>query len=445
MPQNPDEHAKPLSNGYLLLSLLLLAYILSFIDRNIMAILVGPIRNEFQINDFQYGILNGVAFSLLYTFLGIPIGMLADRKNRKNIIAIGTAFWSVMTFLCGLATGFLSLFIARMGVGVGEAALSPPAHSLLSDYFHKDKLPTIMSIFTLGIPVGIGISYSLGGWVYGLLVEMGSIHLAIVGELKPWQATFMIVGLPGIILAIAISRVVEPKRTGLAPISEELNVNTHSDKQLIGYLIKHKAVYINIFIAIGSLAIVGYGFMMWFVEHMSRAFETPAHELGKSFGLMYLLAGSIGTLFGAWLANTLVQKGYADASVRVVWLVSALWIIPAGIAPLMPSLALAQLLAVPCVFLLNAYFGVSIAALQLITPNQMRAQVSAVLLFMGNVFGLVVGPMIIGFLSDHAFSSSDNLSLAYALSSTGFIFCTLAAILSGFSLKPYRLLASDYD
>ncbi|NRA40723.1 MAG: MFS transporter [Pseudomonadales bacterium] len=421
---------------------------MSFIDRNIMAILVGPIREEFQINDFQYGVLNGVAFSLLYTFLGIPIGILADRSNRKNIIAVGTAFWSIMTFVCGLASGFFSLFAARMGVGVGEAALSPPAHSLLSDYFSPQKLPTIMSIFTLGIPVGIGISYSLGGWVYSWLVELDQLSLPFIGALAPWQATFMIVGLPGLLLAAAIYAMQEPKRQGLAkPLSTEPSdhMQTMQLGQMLAYLGQHRRVYLNIFITIGLLAIVGYGFMMWFVEHMSRRFSVPAYELAKPFGMLYLLAGSCGTLFGAFFASWLVKRGYQDASLRVLWIVSIAWVLPAGFAPLADQLWLAQLLAIPCVFLLNAYFGVSIAALHIISPNQMRAQVSAVLLFMGNVFGLVFGPMLIGWLADYVFSAYAASALGLALAACGFVCCSLAAVLSGFSLRPYAALAASLN
>lgn len=429
--------------AYWVVLLLLLAYILSFIDRNIMAILVGPIRDEFAINDFQYGILNGVAFSLLYTFLGIPIAWMADKKSRKNIIAIGTAFWSVMTFLCGLASGFYSLFIARMGVGVGEAALSPPAHSLLSDMFSKEKLPTIMAIFTLGIPVGVGVSYSLGGWIYGVLAENQGLTVPLLGTLKPWQATFMLVGLPGLVLAFFISRLQEPLRTGLR-LSQNAEEGV-SLKQAFCFILANKGVYLNTFFSISALSIVGYAFMMWFVEHMSRVYGEPAHELGKSFGWMYLVSGSIGTLFGAWFVGVLSKKGYKDAGIRVVLLVAFAWVIPAIAAPQMPSLAWAFYVAAPCVFLLNAYFGVSIAALQLVTPNDVRAQVSAVLLFSTNVAGLVIGPMIVGFLSDSVFTGFKEQALGHALSSVGAVFCTVAGVLLVFALKPYQRMLSALE
>jgi MFS family permease len=433
--------SQPLSNRYFLLILLLGAYILSFIDRNIMAILVEPIRAEFQISDFEYGLLNGLAFTFLYAILGVPIGWLADRKSRKNIIALGTSVWSVMTFLCGLATGFYSLFLARIGVGVGEAALSPPAHSLLADYFDKKALPSVMAIFTLGIPVGVGISYSLGGWIYGILLDNKELLLNVFGGIKPWQATFMLVGLPGLLVAACIFFMVEPKRQGLLE-----NKKTHSEislSHLLDFLWKHKTVYASIYCSIACLAIMGYGFMMWFVAHMSRVYHVESHIIGKDFGLMYLVFGTLGTLFGALLSTFLTKRGYTDAGIRTVFIVAVLWLLPAIAAPLMPTLQWAFILSAPCIFLLNAYFGVAIAALQLCTPNQMRAQASAMLLLMGNIFGLAVGPAIIGLLSDRVFEGEH--SLAYALSTVAAIFCPLAIMLVYRSLKPYQQLLAKAD
>lgn len=427
-----------IGNRHVVLALLLLAYILSFIDRNIMAILVGPIRDDFNISDFEYGLLNGLAFSLMYTFLGIPIGWLADRRNRTRIIAWGTGFWSVMTVLCGLSSGFASLFLARVGVGVGEAALSPPAHSLLSDYYPKRQLPVVMAIFTLGIPVGVGVSYSVGGWVYGWFAAYGSVSVPWLGELRPWQLTFMMVGLPGFLLALLLARVVEPVRTGLLHQQAAM-----SFADVSGFLRQHRRVYFAVFAAVACLAIMGYGFMLWFVAHMSRVYGIPEYQISKVFGLLYLLCGSLGTLFGAWLSGWLAARGHADAGVRTILVVALLWLLPAVLAPLMPTVQTAYLMAAPCIFLLNGYFGVSIASLQLVTPNQMRAQVSAVLLFMGNVFGLAIGPALIGLLSDRLFSGSH--SLGYALACIGALFCPLAIACLWSSLPAYRRLLGQAD
>ncbi len=430
----------PISNKYWVLTLLLIAYILSFIDRNIMAILVGPIREDFSISDQQYGWLNGVAFTFMYVILGVPIAFLADKKSRKNIIAVGTAVWSVMTFLCGAANGFNGFFLARMGVGVGEAALSPPAHSLLADYFDQKMLPTVMAVFTLGIPIGVGVSYSLGGWIYGLVEAYGGMHLPFLGWVKPWQATFMLVGFPGLFLALAIFKLIEPPRTGV--LKDVKQDNSHLPlSECLQFLWRQRGVYLPVFVAISCLSVVGYSFMMWFVAHASRVYGSPEFEIGKTFGLIYLAGGVMGTLFGAWLSRLWVKKGLLDAALRVATTVAALWLLPAIFVTQVPTLIWAYCLAVPCIFFLNAYFGVSIAAIQIITPNQLRAQTSAILLFCTNVCGLALGPILVGFLSSSVFSGI--MSLAHALTTVAVIFCPLAVLLFLLALKPYQVLINQ--
>ena len=344
-----------------------------------------------------------------------------------------------MTFLCGMATGFYSFFIARMGVGVGEAALSPPAHSILSDYFDKEKLPTVMAIFTLGIPVGVGVSYSLGGWVYGLVAEQGGLVLPLLGAVKPWQATFMIVGAPGLIVAALIYKIVEPPRTGVV-LTENVR-ETVTILQTLQYIWLHKRVYVAVFLAISALSIIGYSFMMWFVAHASRVYGIAEHEIGKSFGFMYMVFGIIGTVFGAWLSGILSKRGHVDAGLKVMLVVAILWLVPSVAVNYMPSLKMAYILAAPCIFCLNAYFGVSIAALQLVTPNQMRAQVSSLLLFSTNVFGLLIGPILVGTLSSDVFSGDQSLGNALAVVAA--VFCPLSIGLVVSSFGAYRKLLSQ--
>ena len=202
--------------------MLLLAYILSFIDRNAMAVLIGPIREEFAISDFQYSLLHGLAFSLFYIGLGLPIARLADRGNRTLIISIGVFVWSVMTCLCGLARSFTSLFLARVGVGIGEAALSPPAYSLLADFFAPQNLPRAIAVYTLGITFGGGLAYIIGSAVYQYFDESAQVVLPLVGALKPWQMTFVAVGLPGLLIVAMLALVREPPRRGAkSPAGEQ--------------------------------------------------------------------------------------------------------------------------------------------------------------------------------------------------------------------------------
>ncbi len=402
------------------LTVLLLAYILSFIDRNVMAILVGPIRESFDISDFQYGLLHGLAFTLFYTLLGLPIGRLADRGSRRTIIGVGVLLWSAMTCACGLVRGFGGLFTARMGVGVGEAALSPPAHSLLSDLFPAKVLPRAMSVFTLGITIGGGMAYMIGGWVLGAVGE-SEVSFPFVGALAPWQFTFILVGLPGFVVGALVWTIAEPARHG--------RTQAQGDAPTIGEVLRyfraHARAYAAIIGSVSMLSVLGYGTITWYVEMLIRNFGVTAREVGPSFGWIFVIAGSAGAIAGG-LAAERIGRRHRDAGLRVVVLAALLWILPGIAGPLMPSVETALLMAVPILFLMSSYFGPAIAALQTETPNEMRAVASALLLFSANLFGLGLGPPLVGALTTHLLGGDDTLPLALALLAG--VFAPLAAV-----------------
>jgi len=241
------------------LLVLLLAYILSFVDRNVMAVLIGPIRADFDISDFQYSLLHGFAFSMFYIFLGLPIARLADRGSRKWVVTAGVLVWSVMTCLCGFARGFASLFLARVGVGVGEAALSPPAYSLLSDYFSEESLPRAMAVYTLGITIGGGLAYIIGGAVYDYFSQPGAVVPPLLGELRPWQITFVIVGLPGVLLVALLAAMAEPPRRGAQPREGDYRI-----AEVAAHLRSRWQAYTSLVVGVSLLAVLGYGTMAWY-------------------------------------------------------------------------------------------------------------------------------------------------------------------------------------
>lgn len=434
------ESAKTSRQANYALLVLLLAYILSFIDRNAMAVLVGPIRADFDISDFQYSLLHGFAFSMFYIFLGLPIARLADRGSRKSIIAIGVFFWSVMTCLCGAAQSFKMLFVARMGVGVGEAALSPPAYSLLSDYFSSDALPRAMAIYTLGITLGGGLAYIVGGAVYEYFLVHGSVALPVLGELRPWQMTFVVVGLPGFALVALLSLMVEPPRKGGSSTGSD-KTESYSVSEVGQRLRNNWQAYTSLILGVSLLSVLGYGTMAWYPEFLVRNHGMDRAEAGSMFGLIFIIAGSAGTILGGWSVKPLLQRGYSDASIRIVMWIAIIWMIPAAIGPMLPTGTLALWAAVPIVFFLNSYFGVCIAAIQLITPNRMRAQVSAGLLFMTNLLGLAMGPSLIAALTDFVFE--DDLALGKSLAVLPLIVCPLAAALLAWGLSYYRAALLD--
>jgi len=413
------------------LTVLLFAYILSFIDRNVMAVLVGPIRKSFDISDFQYGLLHGLAFTVFYTLLGLPLGRLADRKSRRAIIGTGVLLWSLMTCACGLVRTFGGLFVTRMAVGVGEAALSPPAHSLLSDLFPAKALPRAMSVFTLGISLGGGMAYMIGGWVLGAVGGV-RISLPIVGSLQPWQITFIMVGLPGFLIGALVWTIREPVRRGRrraegqeAPIGEVLR-----------YFRAHARLYGAIVGSVSMLSVLGYGTITWYVEMLIRKFGVQASEIGPTFGWIFIVAGSAGALVGGFLAERAGTR-YRDANLRVVVLAALLWLVPGLAGPLMPTQEGALAMAALILFLMSSYVGPAIAGLQIVTPNEMRALASALLLFSANLFGLGLGPPLVGALTTHLLGGDQTLDLA--LAGLAALLAPMAAVTAASGLQAYRL------
>ncbi|WP_101757258.1 MFS transporter [Oceanicoccus sp. KOV_DT_Chl] len=426
--------------GYYALMVLLLAYILSFIDRNIMAVLVGPVRESFAISDFQFSLLHGAAFTLFYIFLGLPIGWLADRVSRKYIIMVGVFFWSVMTFLCGLADSFLMLFLIRIGVGVGEAALSPPAYSLFGDYFTPQKLRWATAIFSMGITIGTGLSYKLGGFVYDWFSNINVSEDSIIREFMPWQMTFMVVAVPGFFIVGLLAFMREPTRfeannvpSGAVPVTETF-----------AHLYRQWQAYGALFFGVSMMSVIGYGTMTWFPEFLMRSYGLERAEASRALGNIFLLAGTAGSLAGAGFACLLQRLGYDDANVRWVMLVAAVLVVPATVMPQVESADTALMIAWCVVFLHYTHFGVAMAALQLITPSRMRALTSALMLFMTNLFGLALGGTVIAFVTDFVFGYDQ--ALRYSLSWVAGVVYPLAAVVIGGSLHYYRTaLRTLYD
>ncbi len=425
------------------LLVLLLAYILSFIDRNVMAVLIGPIREQFAITDFQYSLLHGFAFSMFYIALGLPIARLADHSNRKWIITIGVFLWSLMTCLCGTAKNVQALFLARIGVGVGEAALSPPAYSLLADMFEPEHLPRAIAVYTLGITLGGGLAYIVGGAVFQYFAASGPVSLPLLGELSAWQMTFIAVGVPGFLVVGLLGFVHEPRSTAArstrnrdCATSESPATSQPGLADIGRQLRQHWRAYLGLIGSMSMLAILGYGTMAWYPEFMLRTYAVERAAVGSQFGLIFIVAGSIGALAGGWSVKPLADSGHRDAPMRIIILCALLWLLPACLGPLAPSPSLALVAAGPILFFLNAYFGVGIAGVQLITPERMRAQVSALMLFSTNLFGLAFGPSAVALLTDFLFA--DDAALRYSLALLPAVVCPLAAVLGWQGLAGYR-------
>ncbi len=426
-------HERTWYPGYVLF-VLLLAYIFSFIDRQILSLMVGPIRRDLQISDFEMSLLQGWAFALFYSVMALPIARLADRHNRRSIIAAGIALWSAMTVGCGIVRGYTGLFLMRVGVGVGEAALSPPAYSLLSDYFSPAQLGRAMAIFALGISVGGGTAYLIGGAVMHLVSEAKPLVLPLVGAIRPWQLTFLIVGLPGLLVALMMRGIREPERRG-ALMGADGETSQLTLAQLWRYLAERWRLYLSFPLATALLGVFSYGLMAWYPTVLIRTYGMSIAEAGTWFGLTYLVFGTAGTYSGARMAEWLDRRGYRDAHMRFVMLVAIVMTVPGVIGPLMPNAPLALVALAPTIFLKCSYYGSTSAALQIVTPNQMRAQVTALQIFFGNIIGMSVGASSIAVLTDFVFQ--DDAAVRYSLAWVTAVFCPAGALVLWTCLRPY--------
>ena len=416
------------------LGLLFVAYVFSFIDRQILALLVGPIRQDFGISDFQYSLLQGAAFALLYTVAGLPIGRLADHYSRRLIISVSVFFWSLTTVGCGLTNNFTQLFAARMAVGAGEAGLAPPAYSLILDSFRPRHVGYAMSVYKLGVKIGGGLALVIGGVLYDFFDAIGIIEVPLVGGIKPWQATIISVGLPGLLLSLLILTIKEPSRKELATSdgdARQLPIAT-----VMRFIWQRKRVYLSLFFGSSMMAMAGYGNAAWYPELLFRNYGMSKSASGTSYGMIILTAGSIGVMFGAWIANRLLARGYTDAYVRTIFFTALLAVVPAVYAPLSGSAQTTLLVLWPAVLFGGSYLGVMAVSFVVITPNQMRGQMTALYIFVTNILGMAVGTSVLAAFTDYVYQ--DDGLLHYSIATVNSLFYPAAALLFWYCLPAYR-------
>jgi MFS family permease len=417
------------------LGLLLVAYIFSYIDRNILALLVEPIRRDLGISDFEMSLLQGPAFAILYSTMAVPVAYLADSRNRKNIIAWGIAIWSAMTAGSAFARSFGALFGMRLGVGLGEAALSPPAASLLSDFFPARRLPRAMAVYSLGISLGTGMSFLVGGLVVALVSGVSLVEVPLLGEMRSWQLTLFVIGVPGLLLSLLVYWIREPaRRGGLLDRNGELRrIPFDETLRFIG---SRWRLYISFPVATGFLGMFGYGMSAWYPTFLVRTYGLSIGQAAAIFGGVYVIFGPLGTLFGVRLAERLDRRGYRDAHIRFVMIVSWIMMFFGVVGPLMPNPVLAITMVIPAVFLKSSYLGSSASAMQMVSPNQYRAKLMALQTLFATIIGMTVGASGTAFLTDFVFV--DDLAIRYSLSTIAAVTCALGALVCWTCLAPYR-------
>jgi MFS family permease len=344
--ETPVDYPPP-SIAWYSVGVLMIAYTLSFADRYIIALLIEPIKSDLDLSDSQIGLLSGVAFAIFYTTLGVPIGRLADQYHRGRIISLGVFLWSLMTAACGLTKGFWQLFAARVGVGVGEAALSPAAFSIIADSFPPDRLSRALSVYSVGVYLGAGLAFIIGGAVIQLVATAPDVTLPLIGAIRPWQLTFIYVGLPGLIVALWVLTLREPDRRFTGNSS---TLQAAPFREVMRFLRAGWRAYGSHFLGFSLLALIFNAIVIWSPAFFARQYGLSASDTGYALGLILVVFGGGGIVSGGWLADYLAKRGFKDATLRV-GIIAAVGLMPFAILiPVMPDAAGALIVYCPLLF-----------------------------------------------------------------------------------------------
>lgn len=406
--------------SWYVVGVLIFAYIVSFVDRLLLGLLVQPLKASFNISDTEVGLLAGVGFALFYSVMGIPLGRLADTGNRKWLVIIGASLWSLMTALTAFADSFLELLLLRIGVGVGEAALTPAAVSIIADYFTRDRVSKALGAYSIGVYVGAGMAL-VGG---ALVVQwIATLHLSgWLGSFIPWQLAFLVAGMPGILVVLLMTSVREPDRQECSarhqPLLEAdgtiLDASpTISD--VFKFISVRKKLFFFHFTGYGLIGTAVTAYLVWAPEMLRRAHNVSISTAGKDFGLLLLALGALGPITGGWLAQRFSSRGAADAEVAVSFAAMVVALPFVVLAPLVPDYSTALYALAPAVFLLSLPQGLAPAVLQAVSPNRMRGQVLSVFVLFGVVFAYTLGPTMVPATAKLVFGDSSALNYGLSL------------------------------
>lgn len=435
-PGDPTEGGYPPSRySWYVVGVLTLTYAVSFVDRQIMALMIEPIRRDLGISDTQVSLLIGLAFAIFYVLLGVPIGRLADRFSRRAIIASGITIWCVMTAACGLARNYGQLFVFRLGVGVGEGSLGPAALSMISDYFPKRARVRAIGVYNMGILLGIGLAMIVGGQLITYVSNAPPVNLPVVGELYAWQTVFMVVGLPGLLMAALVMTIREPTRK--EGLSTSAGTALHlSFVEVARYLFVRWRMYASHFLGLSAVALLAYALFAWIPTMFIRTWGWSIAEIGIAYGVVVLLAAPLSALVASWLSEFLAARRYSDAEMRATLICAVVAAASAVGAALAPSPWVAVVLLLPASVGTTAATACALGALMIVTPNQMRAQASAIYYLVVNVVGLTIGPTGVALFTDYVFR--DELALRYSIMCISLGAGLFSAFLLFYNLRHFR-------
>ncbi len=390
---------------------LMTAYAFSIVDRIGLGLLVQPIEADLHISDSLMGLLQGFAFALFYGVLGLPLGLLADRTNRRNLVTLGITVWSAATMACGLASGFPALFLARIGVGAGEATLSPAGASMIADSFPVKERPRAYGIYAIGTSIGSAMAFLLGGAAIAFATHLRLDNPAVFGRLATWKIAFLLIGAPGLVVGLIFALTVkEPPRRDLGAARPPVS---------LGPLWRHLAGDPLVFGGIIAGAVLNttaiYALVAWFPSLLIRGHGMTAPEVGALLGTFGVPCGIASCVGSGWVAAWLENRGRTDASVLVpLW--GVVWFTLAGIVASLIGGGI-QAVVFYCVLSLatNCCAVSTLTALNRVTPGPLRGQVIALFTLSTGLISLSLGPLAVGFLSDHLFHGPKGLGAALAV------------------------------
>ncbi len=420
-------------------AILTIANVSGFVDRQILSLLVEPIKRDLQVTDTQVSLLMGLGFVVFYSLLGLPIGRWVDRGHRPRIVALGAMVWSVMTMLTGTARSYAHLFLARVGVGAGEATLGPAAVSIIADQFPRKRLGVAMSTYMMGTFLGSGVAYALGAYVVGRVDKPGVVTVPLVGDVYPWQLVFFFVGLPGILVALLALTMREPRvftkaadaraATVQAPFSEVL-AHLRANARTVGALS----------LGFACSSSVNYGIGAWLATFLIRTHGWTVLEAGTLQGVLTFTIGPLGVMLGGRLTDAWSKQGHIDAPLRVGMLGALGMLVFAGLYPLVPSAMFAAALLVPVNIFAAMPWGAANAAIAEAMPPRMRGQGSAMYQLVVNLLSGAMGPTAVALLTDKVFR--DPLALRYSLTVSTVVGMSLAIALLAWARPAFRTTLS---
>lgn len=409
-------------------AVLTLANVSGFVDRQILSLLVEPIKRDLQVTDTQVSLLMGLGFVVFYSVLGLPIGRWVDRGIRPRIVAIGAAVWSLMTVLTGVARGYGQLFAARIGVGVGEATLGPAAVSIIADQFPRRQLGVAMSTYMVGTFAGSGVAYALGAYVVGRVDAPGLITLPLVGAVHPWQTVFFWVGLPGLLIALLALTIREPRRD--APMARRA-ADEVPFADVWHYIRRNARTIGALSLGYACSASVNYGIGAWLATFLIRTHGWTVQQAGTLQGVLTFTVGPIGVMLGGRLNDLWARRGLVDAPLRVGMLGALGLLVFAGLYPIVPSAMLAAVLLIPVNIFAAMPWGAANAAVAEAMPSRLRGQGSAVYQLVVNLVSGALGPTAVALLTDKVFG--DPQALRYSLVVTTVVGTSLTLVLLGWA------------